>query len=93
MDEQAQDDGQHVEAQLGGSGCQVLNGHDLTSDQTHDAEGRVPGTHRPRLDMCRQPTFCFMEICTFVSPKFLYESASHNNSYTYVFNTIYIYLF
>ena len=45
MNEKAQDDREHVQAQLGGCVSQVLYTHDLTRNQEHDANGRVPGEH------------------------------------------------
>lgn len=42
MDDEADDHGHHIHAQLPGYHLQVLNGDDLTADETGDTEGRVP---------------------------------------------------
>ena len=42
VDDEADDHRQHVEAELLRRQRQVLDAHDLTGDQAHDAERRVP---------------------------------------------------
>lgn len=45
VDEQANDDGQHVQPQLLGGQGQIGDGHDLAHNQGHDAEWGVPVRH------------------------------------------------
>lgn len=42
MDDEADDHGHHVHAQLPGYHLQVFDGDDLTADETGDTERRVP---------------------------------------------------
>ena len=42
VDEESDHDGDHVHPQLPGNCLQVVDGDDLTADQTGDTEGRVP---------------------------------------------------
>lgn len=42
VDDEADDHSHHIHAQLPGDHLQVLNGDDLTADETGDTEGRVP---------------------------------------------------
>lgn len=42
VDDEADDHGHHIHAQLPADHLQVLNGDDLTADETGDTEGRVP---------------------------------------------------
>ena len=47
MNDKTDDDRDHVEAELLGGRGQVLDAHDLTSDQAHDTEWGVPVTWDP----------------------------------------------
>lgn len=42
MDDEADNHGHHIHAQLPGYHLQVLNGDDLTADETGNTKGRVP---------------------------------------------------
>lgn len=43
MDDEADNHSHHVHAQLPGHHLQVLDGDDLTTDQTGNTKGRIPG--------------------------------------------------
>lgn len=42
MDDEANNHSDHVHAQLPGHHLQILDGNDLTTDETGNTEGRVP---------------------------------------------------
>lgn len=49
MDDEADDHSHHVHSQLPGHHLQVIDGDDLTTDETGDTKGRVPDEAEEKL--------------------------------------------
>lgn len=62
MDDEPDDHSHHVHPQLPGHHLQVIDGDDLTADQTGDTEGRIPDRKKKILRFCLSNELTLLDI-------------------------------